>query len=535
MSGRMNKAATLTFHGAAGTVTGSCTEVRLGDRRILIDCGLFQGTRSLEALNREPFEFDPRSIDAVVLTHGHIDHSGLLPRLVREGFAGPVWCSAPTLDLLGALLPDAARIQQADAERHNRRPDRRGEPPFLPLYTEADAERCLALLRSQDLGTWFAPAERFRARFWNAGHILGSCSVELLAGDVRLLFSGDLGPDHKAFHPSPAAPRGFDHIICESTYGNRDRPRHTAASRLAELGEEIKGALAAGGNLVIPAFAVERTQELLLDIATLINRGQLPRLTVFIDSPLASRVTAAYAKHASGLEDLDNAEIFRHPAFHYVEDVQQSIRLNGLSGAVILAASGMCEAGRVRHHLLHNLPRGDSTILFVGFQAPGTLGRTILDGAPRVRMSGRDVAVRARIRRIESYSAHADRHELADWLAARLPISGSLFVNHGEAAALAGLKQAAETADPGASVLLPAIGERYALAVGTPARRLRTGRRDIAAVTDRDWQNDYADFAVRLKGELQNIDAQARREALERMRKILEDYRHRRARRGRGR
>ena len=517
---------TLTFHGAARTVTGACFELAFGERRILVDCGLFQGPRGLGALNREAFRFDAHKIDAVMLTHAHIDHSGLLPRLVRDGFKGDIWCTGPTADLLGVMLPDAGRIQEGDADRRNRRADRRDEAPASPLYTEADAVKAAEQARTIVLETWFEPAPGIRARFWNAGHILGSASVEVEVGGSRLLFSGDIGPDHKAFHADPDAPNGFDHIICESTYGDRDRETVTIEQRRRRLEDEVKAALVRGGNLVVPVFAVERTQELLLDLATLINQGGLPHTNIFIDSPMASRVTRVFGTHAGHLEDLGSGEVFRHPAFHFVEDVAQSIRLNDVSGAIILSASGMCEAGRIKHHLLHNLPRSDSTLLFVGYQAAGTLGRIILEGAQRVRISGREVAVRAQIRRIDSYSAHADRTEILEWLAARAPIRGSVFLTHGETPALEALRRDLQSRHTATTVTVPEIGERYAVNPGAPAKRVATGRTEMRDVLERDWQNDYADLSANLKSELRRIaDDGARKEAIRRMTAVLAQYR----------
>lgn len=514
----------LAFHGAAQTVTGSCMELATGGRRILIDCGLFQGSRGLEQLNHQPLPFHPGDIEAVILTHAHIDHSGLLPRIVAEGFSGPIWCTAGTADLLAYMLPDAARIQEGDAMRRNRRKDRAGEPEITPLYTQADADLAVALTRPVELCEWFEPVPGLRARMWNAGHILGSASVEIRQGEQSLLFSGDLGPEYKAFYPDPDGPQGVDHVVCESTYGNRDRQNQTIEERRTLLEQEVKAALARGGNLIIPVFAVERTQELLLDLARLFNEGRLQGMPVFIDSPLASRATGVFARHARELQDLGDGEIFRHPSFHYVESAAESMRLNAMSGAIILSASGMCEAGRIRHHLVHNLARPDSTILFVGYQAEGSLGRTILDGAHRVRISGRDLAVRAHVRRIESYSAHADRSDLIDWIGKRAPIRGSLFLSHGEKPALEGLRDA--TQDKSNSVILPEIGERYQLLPGAPARRLATGRPEVREVVGRDWQNDYADFALNLKRELGRIkDQSRRREAIRKMRRVLDEYR----------
>ena len=531
----MTSEPTLQFHGAARTVTGSCMEVAFAGRRVLIDCGLFQGSRTLETLNRDPFAFAPSDIDGVLLTHAHIDHSGLLPRLAAEGFSGPIWCTRATRDLLGYMLPDAGRIQEGEAERRNRRADRADEAPFSPLYTEADAEKAVDLASPVELQAWFEPTSGMKARLWNAGHILGSASVELVVGDVRLLFSGDIGPQHKAFHPDPSAPAAFDHVVCESTYGDREREHVTLDERRTLLEAEIKAALTRGGNLVIPIFAVERTQELLLDIASLINGGRLPHGPVFIDSPLASRATSVFAKHQRELEDLGSGEVFRNSAFHYVESAAQSMRLNDTSGAIIMAASGMCEAGRIRHHLVHNLPRRDSTVLFVGYQAQGTLGRAILEGANRVRISGHDVAVRAQIRRIDSYSAHADQIEILAWIASRRPIVGSLFLTHGEAEAVETLRRRVQATDGELTIITPEIGERYSLARAQAAKRLSTGRLDLREGGGRDWQNDYADFAANLKNELRRIeDATARREAIRRMRELLDAYGTHRERRKRG-
>lgn len=521
----MGKELTLAFHGAARTVTGSCMEFTLGSARVLVDCGLFQGSRSLEVLNAGEFGFDPKQIDAVILTHAHIDHSGLLPRLVAQGFAGRIWCTPATADLLRPMLADAGRIQEADTERRNRRRDRAGEAPFEPLYTEADALAAWGQTHGQELCEWFEPAEGFRARLWNAGHILGSASVEIEAGGTRVVCSGDLGPDNKAFHPDPEAPAGIDHLVCEATYGDRDREQMSIEGRRQLLAAEIRGALERGGNLVIPTFALERTQELLLDIAWLVREKVLPNVPVFIDSPLAGEATRVFARHAEELEDIDGTSVFQNPAFRFTESVAESIRLNSLSGAIIMAASGMCEAGRIRHHLIHNLFRRDSTVLFVGYQAQGSLGRVILEGAGRVRISGQDVMIRAQIRRIDSYSAHADQGELVDWIAARGPVAGTLFLDHGEEPALEALGKLAGARLPGTQVVMPEIGELYALPPGAPARRLRTGRVDLREALGRDWQNAYADFATSLKRDLAAIgDKRQREAAIAAMREVLQSY-----------
>jgi len=519
----MAQTTTLAFHGAAGTVTGSCYELRDDRATILVDCGLFQGPRELEKRNFSGFAFDPSALAGVLLTHAHLDHSGLLPRLAAQGFEGPVWCTPATAELLQYLLPDAARLNEQDAQRRNRRPDRADEPPIEPLYTVADAEALLALVRPVAFGESFAPCPGVEARLWNAGHVLGSASIEVDAAGMKLLFSGDLGPHDTSLIGNAEAPSGVDHVIAEATYGDRERPDVSADARRATLAQEVTEALRRGGNLLIPAFALERTQELLLDLAALLRDGILPDARIFIDAPLATKITAVFARHASELEIDAAAEMLRHPAFHFVEDVQQSRALANVTGAIIIAGSGMCEGGRIRHHLLNNLPRQNATLLFVGYQAAGTLGRTILQGARRVRVSGETVAVRLRVREIASYSAHADKSELIAWCEARQPILGSLFLTHGEEAALSGLRTALDA--PDRSILLPEIGEQYALSPRSAAKRIRTGDPAIRAVLNRDWQNDYAEFEVNLRKRLAEIENdQRRREAIARMRVVLDSF-----------
>jgi len=526
----MTNELTFAFHGAARTVTGSCMEFCHAGKRLLIDCGLFQGSRTLETLNRSAFAFDARHVDAVILTHAHIDHSGLLPRLVAEGFTGDIWCTEPTAALLEFMLADAGRIQEGDAARRNRRKDRADQPEIVPIYTEQDAIAAWKQTRPVALEDWFEPAPGFRARLWNAGHILGSASIELLVNDTHILCSGDLGPKHKAFHPDPESPAGFDHIICESTYGDRKRDDLTIGDRRTLLEAEIKGALARGGNLIIPVFALERTQELLLDMAALLDAKRIASVPIFVDSPLANRATSVFAKYADTLEDMAGENIFRNTAFHFVDATAESIRLNSVSGAIIMAASGMCEAGRIRHHLKHNLFEGEATILFVGFQAEGTLGRVILEGAERVRIWGEDIVVRAQIRHIESYSAHADQDGLLAWMEARRPIGGSLFLSHGESASIETLRGMAQAKKIAPSILVPEIGEVYRLSPATPATRTKTGDPQLQDVIGRDWQNSYADFATNLKRELSQIrDAKTREKAVADMRAVLESYKHARA------
>jgi len=526
----MTDGLSLAFHGAARTVTGSCMEFCHDGKRILVDCGLFQGSRTLETLNHSEFAFDARDVDAVILTHAHIDHSGMLPRLVAAGFTGDIWCSEPTAALLEFMLADAGRIQEGDAARRNRRKDRADLPDIVPIYTEQDAIAAWKQTRTVALEDWFEPAPGFQARLWNAGHILGSASVELLVDDTHVLCSGDLGPKNKAFHADPEGPSGFDHVICESTYGDRKREDQTIPERRALLEAEIRAALARGGNLIIPVFALERTQELLLDMAALIDAKRIPAVPVFVDSPLANKATRVFAKYAGTLEDTNGENVFDNSAFHFVDATAESIRLNSVSGAIILAASGMCEAGRIRHHLKHNLFKREATILFVGFQAEGTLGRVIRDGAKRVRIWGEDIVVRAQIREIETYSAHADQDGLVAWMEARRPIAGTLFLTHGETGSLEALRQIAQTRQFAPSITVPEIGEVYRLARGRAAARTKTGDPQLQGMIGRDWQNSYADFSTNLKRELAQIrDIKAREAAVADMRAVLESYRLARA------
>lgn len=520
----------LTFHGAGRTVTGSCMLLETHGLRLLVDCGMFQGSKSLQELNYEPFAFDAHRIDAVLLTHAHIDHCGLIPKLVNAGFRGPVHCTEPTRDLLAITLPDSGHIQESEVRRLNARNAQRGRDEIEPLYTEEDALRSVEQCSIVDLEHWFDVGPGVRARYWNAGHILGAASIEVCAGNLHLLFSGDIGPDEKAFYPDPEAPQGFDAVVCESTYGDRDRPDIPMAARRTLLEAEVNEAMARGGNLIIPAFAIERTQELLLDLATLMNQGKIRRHQVFIDSPMANRATEVFHNYRHDLEDLGQTDIFRHPSLHYVTTGQQSMRLNDMTGIIIIAASGMCEAGRIRHHLKHNLWRRDSTVLFAGYQAEGTLGRIIRDGAERVRIQGEEIAVKAHIRSLDHYSAHADQAELLRWINERMPINGGLFLTHGEEKAMEVLaRHAASSGLTDAQIFRPKIGETFALAPGERPRSLGGARKLDPRTIHGDWHNDYAALTVDLKDRLQGLSSdRARAEALARMRAVLDEFAHRR-------
>ncbi|MDP1731239.1 MAG: MBL fold metallo-hydrolase [Devosia sp.] len=513
---------TLNFHGAAGTVTGSCYRIVHPQGQFLVDCGLFQGNKSVRDLNYKPLPFDPGKIDFVLLTHAHIDHAGLLPKLCKLGYRNKMLMTEPTAGLLEYLLPDAAGIQESEAERETRKRGRRGEEPAEPLYTMEDAVETLKRRTVVRYGEWIEPGRGVRARYWNAGHILGSASieVEVANGDaqlIRLLFSGDIGPDEKVFYLGPDAPSGFDYILAESTYGGREREDYTLVGRREALRTEINDALKRGGNLVIPAFAVERSQELLHDIGLLIKEGAIAPDLVFLDSPLASKVTGVYKKYGAMFEDVElgAGELFNDPRFRIVESVEESKEINSIrGGAIIMSASGMADAGRIKHHLRNNLIRANATVLFVGYQAPGTLGQIIQSGAREVRIHGIMVPVRARIRSLGNYSAHADQSELMMWIKARLPAHGALFLTHGEDEERAALRAAIVSSGglAGDQVILPLLDDAFELrAEGVKGlHRPEAPRIDLSQMSS-DWHNAYASFIIDLSHLLKGAESDARR------------------------
>ena len=525
---------TLTFCGAAGTVTGSCSLLDTGTHRFLVDCGLFQGSKTTQELNYKDFPFDPGSIDFLILTHAHIDHSGLLPKLVRRGFNGQIIATEATCDLLQFMLPDSAYIQETGVKRHNKKQRRRGLPAAEPVYTMDDAAETLKLLQHRPYEKWFSPRDGIRARLWNAGHLLGSSSVELSLRqpdsdeDLTLLFSGDIGPEQKVFHPEPDAPVGYDYIICESTYGNRDRDDYTLEKRREAIRDELREGLGRGGNVVIPSFAVERSQELLHDIGYLLSEGEIPNADVYLDSPMARRATEVFIKHAGALHDVevDEEQLFRHKRFHLVQSLDQSKAINRIkSGAIIISASGMCNAGRIKHHLKNNIYRPECTVLFVGYQSPGTLGHIITSGAEEVRIHGATYKVRANIRRLGNYSAHADQGELIQWIQARCPITGGLFLNHGEDDSRQVLRDLLkERGLDSDRIYTPQFDESFELIAGTKplSQGAAEPRLDVSHAAH-DWHNDYAEFLIELTSSIENSSDAQRYKLLSRLKKSLSD------------
>jgi metallo-beta-lactamase family protein len=517
---------TVNFCGAARTVTGSCHLFELDGRRVLVDCGLFQGQKTLKALNYGAFPFRAADIDAVLLTHAHIDHSGLLPKLVKGGFRGPILATQGTIDLCSFMLPDSGSIQESEVSALNRRNAARGRATVTPIYTARDALACLATFRPVVYEQWTDVLPGLRARYWNAGHLLGSASIELefvqQGGPIRVLASGDIGPDAKLFHPEPGGPTRLDYLVCESTYGDTDRPPVTQESRRARLADEVRAANRAGGPLLVPAFAVERTQELIVDFVDLMNRSVIPRAPIFLDSPLAIRATEVFGRSAAG-----PAKLLASPHLRCTESVEDSKAIDKLDGFhVVIAASGMCDAGRIRHHLKRYLWQASTTVLLTGFQAQGTLGRFLADGARAVRIQGEEVQVKARIQRIDDYSGHADGPELARWIAARRPIRRGVFLVHGEEPALRGLSERiAERSVPAAQVFIPVLDEVYELTTRAPTPLDVSARRRLApqAVTNLDWHNDMSKLILDINDRMQAAaDDRARGVIVRRLRRALE-------------
>jgi metallo-beta-lactamase family protein len=432
----------LTFHGAARTTTGSMHLLETGTQRILLDCGLYQGHRA-EAFQRNAnLPFDPKTIDAALLSHAHIDHSGNLPTLVKNGFAGEINCTNATRDLVTLMLRDSARIQEQDAAYLNQKSSRRGLPKIEPLYTSEDAEHALKHLVGRSYEEPFDLADHgVRVTLLDAGHILGSAItlLELKDGDraIRLGFTGDLGRPGTLLLPDPSLVHNLDYLIIESTYG--DREHGAIKDSEDDLARVVKKTIARGGKVIIPAFAVERTQEVVYTLHLKKDAGQLSATPTFVDSPLAIDATDVFRLHAECLREelrdhlLSHQDPFGFGGLKYTRSVDESKAINTIrDSCVIISANGMCEAGRILHHLKNNLEDERNTILFVGYQAENTLGRRLVDGAKKVRIFGDEFHVRAEIQVANGFSAHADRNELLGWVAGVKDTLKGVFVVHGE-------------------------------------------------------------------------------------------------------
>ena len=433
----------LSFHGADRNVTGSCHLLEAAGKRILIDCGLFQGGREIDEENAADFGFDPSSIDVLLLTHAHLDHCGRIPLLVKRGFHGEIIATDATRELARVVMLDAAHLHMEEAERHTRHAHRHGTTPTEPLYTVLDALNAMGLFaRTAVYGTPITLDPLISATFYDAGHILGSASIRIELRDTTqdtpqsIIFSGDLGNAGRPLLRNPQVPPKADTVVMETTYG--DRLHKPIAPSVEELYQAISATLARGGNVIIPTFALERAQEILYYLHEGVKKGIFAQnLPIFLDSPMAISATEIFRHHpddfnaAVATQFQRQEDPFNLPGLHFTRETADSISLNKfVGGAIIMAGSGMCTGGRVRHHLRHNLWRHDSSVIFVGFAAQGTLARTLIDGAKTVELFGETIPVRAKLYTINGFSAHADRDELLAWHQAIKPARTILV--HGE-------------------------------------------------------------------------------------------------------
>jgi metallo-beta-lactamase family protein len=521
----------LKFHGAARTVTGSCYMIETDTAKVLVDCGMFQGARTETELNYKPFAFDPKTITALVLTHAHIDHTGLVPKLVKQGFDKTIHTTHGTKDLCAIMLPDSGHIQEMEVKKLNERNARKGLPEVEPIYGLEDATTAVGLMKSYAYQTWFTPAPGIRMRYWNAGHLLGSASIETEIEQsgkkpIRLLFSGDIGPDTKLLERDPEGPTNWDYVVCESTYGARDRMERSPEKRRELLAQEIKDAANRGGVMLIPSFAVERTQEVVTDLVYVMSNKMAPEANIFIDSPLASKATAIFRKHAQELENgQDLAKAFASPFVRATETVDDSKALNNFKGFhIVISASGMAEAGRIRHHLRNRLWQRSTTVLLVGYQAKGSLGSLLEEGARQVKIMGETISVLATTRKLDDYSGHADGPELVQWLKERLPIAKSLFLTHGEDEPQQALAANLKGMVPDDCIIRPRLDDVFDLTAEKCAvvEQVTKPRIDPDLVATKDWNNDLQSLMLDIETQLKQVsDAKSRAALVRKMRNAL--------------
>lgn len=452
--------ASVTFLGAVGTVTGSKYLLEAGGKRILVDCGLFQGFKQLRLRNWAPLPVDPAKIDAVILTHAHLDHSGYIPLLVRNGFSGPIYATSATVDYCSILLPDSGHLQERDAEFANRHGYSKHRPA-LPLYTQRDAEACLERFKPVKFDQDVVIHPEIRARFRPAGHILGAATIELTAGDASIVFSGDLGPPNSATMLDPAVVRHADYLVVESTYGNR---KHEAADPEDALAGVITRVAARGGTVLIPAFAVGRAQTILFHLDRLKRAGRIPGVPVFLDSPMAIDASEILCRHLGEHRLSEERCRTSCGVAQYVREASESKALDANSmPKIIISASGMATGGRILHHLKYYAPDARNALVFTGFQAGGTRGEAIVGGAEAVKIHGGDVKIRAEVHNLHMLSAHADADQILGWLSKFERPPRRTFLTHGEPAASDALRRRIEEM-LGWSCAVPEYRDRIELA-----------------------------------------------------------------------
>ncbi len=513
----------ITFLGAAKTVTGSCYLIEAGDKKFLVDCGMFQGRANEVLLNAEPFPFNPEELDFMLLTHAHIDHSGRIPKLFMDGFKGTIYATKPTVQLCGIMLPDSGHIQEMENEWLNRKRQRAGKPPVEPLYTVKEATGCLGLFKGVAYGEAIGVTDDIRVRFNDAGHVLGSAIIEIWirenGRDTKIVFSGDLGNKGVPLLRDPAVIADADYLVVESTYGNRLHTLKKDRDRLERLINIITDTIARKGNVIIPSFAVGRTQEIIYDLnkymdvfGDAVNR--ILNIPVYVDSPLATSATEIFRQNLDCFDEEakqyiangDNPLDF--PALKFTQSPEESKKLNeNTESTIIISASGMCEAGRIKHHLKHNLWRKESTILFVGYQAEGTLGRRLLDGASRVKLFGEEISVNARIEAIDGFSGHADKEGLLSWIGSIGKKPKQVFIVHGELEVMNEFAQTI-TEEFGLKCIIPARGDSYVVTAenvyeSVPRADVRKRFRRLAVVEMLETlREEFEELAEILKGDL---------------------------------
>ncbi|MHB8063538.1 MAG: MBL fold metallo-hydrolase RNA specificity domain-containing protein [Ruminiclostridium sp.] len=514
----------ITFLGAAKTVTGSSYLVETKDKKFLVDCGMFQGSKSEAILNAEPFSFNPDDLDFMLLSHAHIDHSGRIPKLYLDGFRGDIYATKPTVQLCGIMLPDSGHIQETENEWTNRKRQRAGKSAVKPLYTVKDATASLDLFKGVAYDEVINVGKDIRVRFNDAGHILGSSIIEIWIKEndkeTKIVFSGDLGNKNMPILKDPTIINDADYLVIESTYGDRLHELKNGHERIEKFINIITETIAKGGNVVIPSFAVGRTQEIIYDLNKYMDVkksdqiNQILNIPVFVDSPLATSATQIFRENLDCFDEEakeyiangDNPLDF--PTLKFTQSPEESKKLNERDDSIIIiSASGMCDAGRIKHHLKHNLWRKESTILFVGYQAEGTLGRRIVDGADKVKLFGEEISVNARIEVIDGFSGHADKAGLLSWIGSIGKKPKKIFVVHGELETMSIFAQTI-TDEFGIQCIIPSRGDSYAVSAGNvyeniPSYEVQKKFRRLAVVDMLETlKEEFNELAIILKSDL---------------------------------